>query len=158
VHVREPPADARGPVEPDRGFLRPRGSTGQLPLRWEARMVHIRKLLARLGLREKPSWETFTKTGVLFRQCIRTHRLQYRDCATHRWLEVETREHLAQLIQDSQTISPGSPPWVQQYEFASTAGRLSLFGIGTETPTTALPPGARERGEGADAGRNPDKT
>jgi hypothetical protein len=69
--------------------------------------------LARPTLSRRPSWKVYTKAGVMFRECARTHRLQYRDCATRRWIDVESHNALAWLIEDSQEIGADAPAWIR---------------------------------------------
>ena len=69
--------------------------------------------LAKPTLSRRPSWKVYTKAGVMFRECARTHRLQYRDCATRRWVDIDSHNALAWLIQDSQELTANVPAWIQ---------------------------------------------
>ena len=64
----------------------------------------------------RPKWQVATKAGVMFRECARTGRLQYRDCATGRWVDVESHNALAWLIRDAQDVSAQAPAWIQNLE------------------------------------------
>jgi hypothetical protein len=55
----------------------------------------------------------YTKAGVMFRECRQTHRLQYRNCATNQWVDVESHNALAWVIEDSQAISNEEPAWIR---------------------------------------------
>lgn len=69
--------------------------------------------ISKSGLKSKPSWQVYTRAGVMFRECSRTHRLQYRDCATNRWLDVADHNALAWVIRDNQEVSREHPAWIQ---------------------------------------------
>jgi hypothetical protein len=69
--------------------------------------------LSALLPKHQPKWKVATKAGVMFRECARTGRLQYRDCATGRWIDVESHNALAWMIRDSQELLPQTPAWIQ---------------------------------------------
>jgi len=62
--------------------------------------------------KQRQIWRVSTKGGVMVRECSRTGRLQYRDCATARWVDVEDREALTRVVEELQEVSHQTPAWV----------------------------------------------
>ena len=111
-------------------------------------MARFSKVIAGLVHTRKPNWDVYTASGVMFRQCLRTHRIQYRDCKTHRWIEVESANQLADLIKDSREIWPESPAWAwaQNLEIESTE-ILSATSSASAEGATAIFPSAPQEGK-----------
>ena len=73
-------------------------------------------LISRLGRSRQPEWEVSTRAGVMVRECTRTRRIQYRDCRTGQWVDVESRGDLAWLIHNAQDVSRETPAWILNRE------------------------------------------
>jgi len=109
-------------------------------------MGRISKLIGRLGLKRSPRWEVHVHTGVMFRECARTRRIQYRDCGTNRWIEVSTYEELNRFIEDARQVSRQSPVWAQGPQPGPPEIRSPSFGPGGVYPMALRSTTAQARG------------
>ncbi len=99
-----------------------------------ADMGRISKLIDRLGLSRKPKCEVRTRAGVMIRECVRAQRIQFRDCGTKRWVELESPDEVARPIGASRRVSLQSPAWVQNLQPAPAEVRRDLPAAGTHAP------------------------
>ncbi|MGD2081321.1 MAG: hypothetical protein PVF91_00020 [Chromatiales bacterium] len=76
--------------------------------------------ISKLGPRQEPKWKVSTRAGVMFRECAQTQRIQYRDCGTGTWIDVEGPAALAWLIRSAQEVSRDAPPWIRNRKAEQT--------------------------------------